>query len=134
MIFATCDKIFPVIRDFLVKQGGPYKKGVSRRTEENIIMGLATGQFVIKIKGGCIQWFACWRRFDDAERAESRIWHEDPLQGEHVCIMEAACTGSGIRAMVKAIRKKTKGLQGVCWHRPAKKDKFHHYPHQRGED
>lgn len=131
MNVVTAEKIFQVIYEAFKASGGAYENGVSRKTQENIVIALATDQFVIKIRDGQVKWFAAWRRVEDVEHTEQREYSDSPLAGDMICVTEAICT-DGMMEMVRAIRKKCKGLKGCMWHRPAKNDRFHAFLRQKG--
>lgn len=92
-----------------------------------IMTALATGQFVIKIKKGEVEWFAAYWQLtaENAERVRQRIEPTSVLHGEHIYIAEAVNNGS-MKEMVAALRKKA-GSRWANWHRPLRKDKFNEY-------
>lgn len=109
----------------------------SRETQTNVMEALASGDFVSSVKGGSVRWFAAfWRiKLADVQNVVDRTKPEDIYTGP-VCYIAEAFNLDGKRGMaemIRAIRRKAAGMQGVFWHRPAKEDQVYLFPLQRGE-
>jgi hemolysin-activating ACP:hemolysin acyltransferase len=127
-----CDKIC----HFLLAMGGAYHK-LTGEMQENILVCLASRQFVIRIDGkGYIQYFACWFKIhpDDVEGMKERVRPYDVYTGSVMYVVEAGnkLGKRGMVEMVKKIRAKAEGMKGVFWHRPTKQDKVFDFPSQKG--
>lgn len=127
-----CDRIC----DFLMSCGGAYHK-LTGTMQETILACLASRQFIIRIDGkGDIQYFACWFKLkpEDVEGMKERVRPYDIYSGSYMYVVEAGnkMGKKGMADMVKKIRARAEGMQGVFWHRPTKKDKIYDFPSQKG--
>jgi hypothetical protein len=124
------------ILQFLRSCGGPYERGICSNTEWAVFYCLGAGQFIIKEEGDEIRWFACyWKiRPEDVEDLAERIRPLD-LSGGSVMYVHECGNKEGKRGMaeiVKTIRERGVGMEGVFWHRPAKHTKTMLFPSQKG--
>ncbi len=121
MTFEQADKLFTLIMESYGEQTG------LGQTERNIIHGLGTGQFVIKIKKGKVKWFATYWRLskEDVERVKQAEPATDVCHGEFIYITEAVViTGKqGMKEMISALRAKAQS-RWAYWHRHKKGSKF----------
>ncbi len=135
--FAEADTLCDRICDFLVKQGGPYHY-VTRRLQENVIVCLASNQFVIEIDGGDIQFFAAYFRIrpEDVEGMAEHIRPVDVYTGSIMYVVECGNKAGkrGMTEICKRLRVKGSGMKGIFWHRQAKADKLHYFPSQKGKE
>lgn len=137
MTFAQADNLFEMICQGLIESGGPYKEPLSVRTQENILIALAHGNFVIKIRSWQVRWFAAFWRVAprDIDKVRQRTAEIDRMNGTAIYVCEAM-NKDGIKGMTeirKAIRKKAGDAKGVFWHRPVKQDKVFNFPRQKGD-
>lgn len=120
---------------FLQSLSGTYKN-ITVLTQQSIIVCLMSRQFVIRIKDGEIQYFVCWFKIkpEEVEGMKERVRPVDIYSGSYMYVVEAGnkMGKRGMAEMVKKIRAKAEGMQGVFWHRPAKADKVFDFPSQKG--
>lgn len=123
------------IIDFLTDCGGPYSDGVGNFTVYSIFYCLGSLQYVIKKDESGIKWFACYWKIDktDIESVKERMRPADISYGDTVYVVACGCKDKdGLKEIRRAIREKSKGCQGVFWHRPVKEDKVFYFPKQKG--
>jgi hypothetical protein len=113
------------ICDFMESQYGPLQASVVY----NIYWALGTGHYVWSPG----RYFACWWRVwpEDVEDVKSRIKPLDITHGSVMYVAEAA-SKVGMGEVVKIVRQHGTGMNGIFWHRPAKKDKVYSFPSQKG--
>ena len=128
-----CDRICA----FLLECGPPYGT-ITAEVESNILGAIASKQFVIKIKEGEIRYFAGYFKVkpEHVDLISQRTIPAgyDLFQGSIMYVTEAANKDGrkGMAEIIRRLRKKATGMQGVFWHRPKHDDKIMWYPRQRG--
>lgn len=135
--FEIAEKLCDRICNFLVEMGGPYKE-ITGRMQDNVLVCLASRQFVIRILGtGDIQYFACWFKIkpEDVEGMKERVKPYDVYTGTVMYVVEAGnrMGKRGMAEMVRKIRGRAEGMKGVFWHRPTKADQVFDFPSQKGK-
>ena len=96
MTFEHADKLCAKIVAFMIKCGNTYTVDRVRELQRIVIVSLATGQFVIRIRGdGSIRYFACFWFVDDIESItqENRVMPKDTTIGKDMFVAEVASDG-----------------------------------------
>jgi hypothetical protein len=133
VVSRLCDEIY----DFLLECGGAYKD-INGHTQENIIVALASRQFLIKITQEGIRYFICWYRLkpEDVEGMKERVKPVDIYTGSVMYVAEIGNKDGkqGMAEICKRLRAAGKGMKGIFWHRPEKEDRVFDFPSQRGKE
>lgn len=137
MTFPQADRLFELVMECMRQAGGIYA-APSVRTQENVLVALAHRHFAIRIRGGAVRWFACYKRIhpEDMQEAMARNMPADIITGPIMYVSEAVNLDgpAGMAAMIKQLRKQATGMQGLFWHRPKKNDKVLWFPSQKGKE
>ena len=96
MTFEHADKLCAKIVAFMIKCGRNYTVDRTGELQRIIIVSLATGQFVIRMRGdGSIRYFACFWFTDDIDSVtqEERVMPSDTTIGKDMFVAEVASDG-----------------------------------------
>jgi hypothetical protein len=135
MTFEEANKECDRICDFLRECGGVYQ-GAMPDVERSILLALASGQYVIGVIDGAIQYFVSYWRInpEDISTVVDRIQPIDISTGTVMYVTEIGNKAGkkGMLEIAKKLREKGRGMQGIFWHRPAKEDRVFYFPSQKG--
>jgi len=137
MTFEQADKLTQRIIAFMRQQGGHYPYRTDEYLQWCVLSTLATGQFIIRIDGKGIRYFACWYWLDDEqlekilpENPEHRTRPTNINSGPNLYLPEVVSrgeTGDTLEIM-KKIRKRTgRVFKNAYWHRYQHDNQFRKY-------
>jgi|LGVE01.1.fsa_nt_gb hemolysin-activating ACP:hemolysin acyltransferase len=134
MTFEQADKLAQQIIAFMRQMGGPYTDLSEEYLQWTVLGALSTGQFVLRIDGKGIRYFACWWWLDDEqlglvkpEDPTHRIRPQNIRSGPNVYVAEVASRGEpgdGTQ-LVRRIYKKVKPhMKNAYWHQAHRKHRL----------
>ncbi len=115
--FARADRLTDEIMAFLIECGGPYG-GINGGVQENILLALATGQYVLGGKDGEISYFASYWKIRPEDMTQIRqMKRPKNITAGPVMYVSECGSKSGMQALSRRLRHCARGMQSACWHR-----------------
>ena len=111
------NRLTDAIMAFLIECGGPYGKVIGC-VQENIILSLATGQYVLGTEHGEINYFASYWKIqpEDLEQIKQMKRPANITEGPIMYVSECGCQGN-MAELARRLRRHAKRMTDACWHR-----------------